>query len=118
MTLAGLKKIQLRANFILSTYIRTALGSILKDDQIVKVVKRLKKMVRIVCPYVVYYLFFAHFSLSQGKDSCPCCTRDFNHVNELKTFTNRMVELVDADTSELIRSNQVLAKLEVSFSMS
>eukprot|EP00956_Cyclotella_meneghiniana_P004983 scaffold6162_cov123-Cyclotella_meneghiniana.AAC.1 len=63
----------------------TDIGAVLKDDQIVKVIKRLKKM---------------------GKDSCPCCTRDFNNMDELKTFTNRMAELGDLDTSELIRLNQ------------
>ena len=47
-------------------------------------------------------------------------------MNERKTFTNRMAELGDLDTSEIIRSNQdktkeagtMLSKLEVSFSMS
>ena len=47
-------------------------------------------------------------------------------MDELKTFTNRMAELGDLDTSELIRLNQdktkeagtFLSKLEVSFAMS
>lgn len=50
-----------------------------------------------------------------------CCDRDFNDLSEYKAFTNRMAELADEDTSELIRVNQakskdtaaLLSKLEV-----
>ncbi|KAL7521947.1 hypothetical protein ACHAWX_006642 [Stephanocyclus meneghinianus] len=65
------------------------LGSVLKDDQISKVVKRIKKM---------------------GKDACPCCTKDFVTAAEYKVFQNRMAELADEDTSELIRVNQAKSK--------
>eukprot|EP00804_Cyclotella_cryptica_P027784 CCRYP_009209-RB/>CCRYP_009209-RB protein AED:0.12 eAED:0.11 QI:270/0.73/0.68/1/0.8/0.68/16/153/1414 len=76
------------------------LGAVLKDEQISKVVKRIKKM---------------------SKIACPCCTRDFVSAAEYKAFQNRMAELADEDTSELIRVNQaksketaaVLSKLEV-----
>ncbi len=59
--------------------------------------------------------------LYQGKDACPCCTKEFVTAAEYKAFQNRMAELADEDTSELIRVNQakskeaaaILSKLEV-----
>jgi len=68
----------------------------------------------------VHSIFVFHTTL-QGKESCPCCTRDFSDISEYKAFQNRMAELADEDTSELIRVNQakskeavaMLSKLEV-----
>lgn len=62
------------------------------------------------------------FCQSHNKESCPCCTREFTDLSEYKAFQNRMAELADEDTSELIRVNQaksketavLLSKLEVS----
>jgi len=58
-----------------------------KPEQVKRIIKRLKKMVK-------------------TSAACPCCTREFQNEQELDVFFNRMNELGDEDVSELMTSQK------------